>query len=137
MNVSILNKISLSSVYEGSYYSFSNLLFQLLNFRFQFLLGILYGSKVVDSPFQFCIFISQALELSFVFYGFCDLDSLILDMKCAEGYRIQQRTKKTNNCRLKEWVWIGGLRENFIDMEEGVVRGLGALCKAINFGLIG
>ena len=42
----------------------------------------------------------------------------------------------TNNCRFKERVWIGGLGKHFIDMEEGVVRGLGAFCKAIDFGLI-
>jgi hypothetical protein len=135
MSVSILNKVSLTLNYEDSCYIFSNLLFQLLNFGFQLLLGILYERKVADSFFQFCVFISQALEFSFMFYSFCDFDGLVLN-GCALSDGKYNTVQDTNNCSLEERVWIGCLRENFIDMEKGVVRGLGAFCKTINFGLI-
>ena len=56
-----------------------------------------------------------------MFYGFCNLDCLVLDVRNVlrdDGYN---RGQSTNNCRLKERVWIGSLGKNFIHMEEGVV----------------
>ena len=114
----------------------SRLLFQLLHLYFQLLLGSLDRCKSVYLFLQFKVFITQALKLCFMFNGFSNLDRLILQRRNIEE-RCEKRTESNPYyCCFKEGVRIRYFGENFIHMQEGIVRRFWTFSYIVNFCLV-